>query len=107
MDIKIMYNESSKILARVLKSKFKQEGFNIVDSHADCVCIIGGDGTFLRALRKLNYDSIPVYIGINSGNLGYLQDVHIDKVGDMINYLNLEEIFIQKEELVYKLFLFL
>lgn len=24
----------------------------------------------------------------------------------MINYLNLEEIFIQKEELVYKLFLF-
>ena len=100
MDIKIMYNESSKILARVLKSKFKQEGFNIVDSHADCVCIIGGDGTFLRALRKLNYDSIPVYIGINSGNLGYLQDVHIDKVGDMINYLkSKEEIKANKVEL--------
>ena len=100
MDIKIMYNESSKILARVLKSKFKQEGFNIVDSHADCVCIIGGDGTFLRALRKLNYDSIPVYIGINSGNLGYLQDVHIDKVDDMINYLkSKEEIRANKVEL--------
>ena len=58
MNIQIMYNNNSKIEARILKSKLLYNGFNLVDSLADLVIIICGDGTFLNSIRKLNYNPL-------------------------------------------------
>jgi NAD+ kinase len=91
MNVKIMCNEVSKIQSRILKSKLIEKGFNIVDDQADLVFIIGGDGTFLRTLRTLKYDTFPIYIGINGGNLGYLQDVSIKDIDKLIDYLSKNE----------------
>ena len=44
MNIQIMYNNNSKIQARILKSKLLSNGFNVVDNLSDLVIIIGGDG---------------------------------------------------------------
>ena len=93
MNIKVVCNDSSQIQARILKSKLKEKGFNIVDSQADFVFIISGDGTFLRTLRELNYDTFPMYVGINSGNLGYLQDVSLNDIDKLIYYLLTNEDF--------------
>ena len=53
---------------------------------ADLVLSIGGDGTFLRAARWIGDRGIPI-LGINSGHLGFLADVTLEKsesiVGDI------------------------
>ncbi len=87
MDFKIMYNGSNKIHARILRQKLIDSGFNETDKVADCVFIIGGDGSFLHALRELKYNNFPIYIGINAGTLGYLQDVSLNEVDKLITYL--------------------
>lgn len=88
MNVKIVYNEASKIQYRILKNKLKSKDFNLVDDQADIVFIIGGDGTFLRGLRSMNYDTFPMYIGINSGNLGYLQDVSLNEIDKLLEYIS-------------------
>ena len=42
------------------------------DASADAVVSLGGDGTFLRAVRE--FDGVPV-VGFNLGGLGYLSSV--------------------------------
>lgn len=53
---------------------------------ADLALSIGGDGTFLRAARWIGDRGIPI-LGINSGHLGFLADVTLEKsesiVGDI------------------------
>lgn len=47
-------------------------GFNTVESGGDVIVSLGGDGTFLRAVRE--FAGIPV-LGLNLGGLGYLATV--------------------------------
>ena len=51
----------------------------ILDTPKDCECIIvlGGDGTLLKAARDLNSGEIPL-LGINIGTLGFLTDADMD-----------------------------
>lgn len=91
MNIQIMYNDNSRIQARILKNKLLSNGFNLVDNLADLVIIIGGDGTFLKSIRKLNYSSFPLYIGVNCGNLGYLQDISCAQIDKIITFLKENE----------------
>ncbi|MCI5840249.1 MAG: NAD(+)/NADH kinase [Peptoniphilaceae bacterium] len=62
--------------------------------------VIGGDGTFLRAVHRSNFSQIPV-IGVNTGHLGFYQDISPDEFENFlflfenkkfeINNLNLVE----------------
>lgn len=99
MNVKIMYNDNSKIQARILKSKLLSSGFNLVDDLADLVIIVGGDGTFLKSIRKLKYSTFPLYIGVNSGNLGYLQDISCAQIDKIITYLKENENNIKSEKI--------
>lgn len=45
----------------------------------DLVIVVGGDGTFLNAARTLTDYHVPL-LGINLGRLGFLTDIHIDKI---------------------------
>ena len=45
-----------------------------VPAQVDCVLVLGGDGTLLRAARELLDRDLPL-LGINMGTLGYLAEI--------------------------------
>ncbi len=46
-------------------------------SRCDLAVVVGGDGTFLSAVRSLSDDCVPI-LGINLGRLGFLVDISPD-----------------------------
>ena len=42
-----------------------------IQEDAECIIVLGGDGTLIRAANRLRSFDIPIF-GINAGNLGYL-----------------------------------
>lgn len=53
-------------------------------SDMDMVLSIGGDGTFLRTAAWVGASQTPI-LGINTGHLGYLAAISIDKASDFVN----------------------
>lgn len=45
-----------------------------IPEDVDCIIVLGGDGTMIRAAKRLLQYDIPI-CGINAGNLGYLTGV--------------------------------
>ena len=61
----------------VLVDDFSEEtGKCISEIEADCVLVLGGDGTLIRAANRLLGTSIPIF-GINLGTLGFLTETGI------------------------------
>lgn len=63
-------------------------GKHLTDDPAaiDCVLVLGGDGTLLRAADELAHLNVP-FLGINLGNLGFLAEIdknNIDKALEQI-----------------------
>ena len=52
---------------------------SVVPKNAECVLVLGGDGTLLQAARDLIHVDVPL-LGINMGNLGFLAEVNRDAV---------------------------
>ncbi|WP_066504855.1 NAD(+)/NADH kinase [Abyssisolibacter fermentans] len=77
--INIIHNNTEKSLniTSLLKEKLEHQGFCITDSFSyDAflnICV-GGDGAFLRAIHNFDFTNIP-FIGINTGTLGFFQEV--------------------------------
>ena len=55
-----------------------------LDCNVDLVLSIGGDGTFLTTARAVGPHGIPI-MGINSGHLGYLSAIEIEKAHDLVS----------------------
>ena len=81
-------NQLSKQIEQVLSSKLVNNGYELVNGECDLAIAIGGDGSFLRMVRQNNFDSSCFYIGINTGTLGFLQELDIQDIDVFIAYLN-------------------
>lgn len=57
-----------------------------IPKHIDCALVVGGDGTFIQASRKLFGRDVPM-LGINMGTLGYLTEVEVQNVESAIRQL--------------------
>lgn len=57
------------------------------DFTADMVISIGGDGTFLKAARRVGRKRIPI-LGINTGRLGFLADISPEEMEETFNEIN-------------------
>lgn len=94
-------NEESIRTGKIIKDKFIRNRFNIVDENFDLGIAVGGDGAFLRMIKGSNFNSDVYYVGVNSGTLGFLQEVKIDELDKFISELEnndykVEEIGIQE-----------
>ncbi len=98
-------NEKSKIVANDLELELKKYGFKIVDDNPDLAISIGGDGSFLKTLRETNFNDNIYYIGVNSGTLGFLQEIDINNYSDFVKRLSsgnyrIEELAVQETKII-------
>lgn len=68
-------NKTSNAVILKLKQKLLENEFLIVDENPDLAIAIGGDGSFLRMIKQNNFNSELIYVGINAGTLGFLQEI--------------------------------
>lgn len=100
-------NKESIKESKIVKDKLIEKGFNVTDDEKfELAIIIGGDGAFLRAVRENNFNSNIYYVGINTGHLGFLQDINPDDVDKFIEELinknyKVDKIGIQETRVVY------
>ena len=105
-NIKIFANDDFKSnnVYKLVKDKFISSGFIISDSNYDLGIAIGGDGSFLRMVKANYFDSDIYYIGINTGTLGFLQEIKVNEVDSFIeelqnNKYKVDDIYIQETEI--------
>ena len=100
-------NEESLALKRKVENCFLKYHFEIVEEDYDLAVAIGGDGAFLRMMHQTGFNSKIYYIGINSGTLGFLQEIKPDEVELFTarihnNDFKLEEVSIQETTITTK-----
>lgn len=100
-------NFESRKTKDILIKKLNKNGYQVsetFDKNAEISVCIGGDGAFLRSVHKNKFPTIP-FIGINTGHLGFFQEISPDNIDDFIenykkeNYVK-EEIFLVEAEIV-------
>ncbi|HOJ09097.1 MAG TPA: NAD(+)/NADH kinase [Clostridiales bacterium] len=71
-----------------LENKYiiKKDNEKEILKEAEMVVSLGGDGTFLKAARKVYRKSLPI-LGINLGNLGFLTEVERNEIKDAVDCL--------------------
>lgn len=71
-----------------------------IPNDIDCALVIGGDGTFIQAARKLFGREVPM-LGVNMGTLGYLTEVEVKNVETAIRQLVEGEYTIENRMMLY------
>lgn len=66
----------------------------LLAEEVECILVLGGDGTLLRAARELADRKIP-FLGINLGHLGYLAEIEKQNVQAALEKLIADEYTIE------------
>lgn len=94
-------DDRAKKAYKIVKDKFKKNGFIIDNEKFELAIAIGGDGSFIRMIENNNFNSDIYYVGINAGTLGFAQEIKIDMIDEFIKELKhqkyqIEQIGIQE-----------
>lgn len=86
--INIFANSDSYSLEvrKLLRRKLQRSGFAVpgeYDPEAELIVSIGGDGAFLGTLHKYDFPHVP-FLGINTGHLGFFQEIHPDELDEFV-----------------------
>lgn len=82
--------EMSKIIEKTLRDKLVKSGLRVYedyDESTELIICIGGDGTLLRLVQEFDFPRTPI-VGINTGHLGFFQEVLPEKIDDFIFFYN-------------------
>jgi NAD+ kinase len=90
-------NDVSERITEEVMSKMTAAGYEYSDSEkgTDLIFCIGGDGALLRLLRAYNFPDAPI-VGINTGHLGFFQEITMDGIDNFIELLKRGEYHIQE-----------
>lgn len=86
--ISIFANENSfsKETQDLLEQKLHKSGFKVMNEfspEAELIISIGGDGAFLRTLHENKFPDIP-FLGINTGHMGFFQELQPNDMDEFI-----------------------
>jgi NAD+ kinase len=89
--------DETKAVTKRIKDFLASRGKTCQDTpeQADCVLVLGGDGTMLRAVAELADVDAP-FLGINLGNLGFLAEVDKSHIEPALEQLIAEHYSIEK-----------
>ena len=83
--------EKSIEIEKDLRNKLIKSGLRVYEEfdpeETELILCIGGDGTLLRLMQDLDFPETPV-VGINTGHLGFFQEVLPDRIDEMIYQYN-------------------
>ena len=63
----------------VVLNLLKENGFPIDENNPEVVIVIGGDGTFLRAVHHY-LDNDVMFVGLNAGHLGFFSEFELEEI---------------------------
>lgn len=78
---------------------YKYTDASRIPSDAECVLVLGGDGTLLQASRDLVDTSLPL-LGINMGTLGYLAEIEHQNIKNALDKLIAGEFAIENRMMI-------
>lgn len=79
-------DSSCDVKAKLIK-KLENRNYVVAEKYDDDAVLniaIGGDGSFLNAVHSSNFSSTP-FVGINTGSLGYFQEINMNKLDEFID----------------------
>ena len=82
--------EYSNAILEELHKKLKDNDYIITEKDFDLAIAIGGDGTFLKMIKECNFCSNIYYIGVNTGTLGFAQEIYPKDIDTFITSLKNE-----------------
>lgn len=89
--------EMSKIIEKTLRNKLVKSGLRAYDRYEEdtqLIICIGGDGTLLRLVQEYDFPKTPI-VGINTGHLGFFQEILPEKIDEFIFLFNQDKYSIQ------------
>lgn len=66
-----------------------------IPKETECILVLGGDGTFIRAAHEVLHTKIPM-LGVNLGTLGYLAEVEKTQITSALDKLIHDEYVIEE-----------
>ncbi|WP_019189829.1 NAD(+)/NADH kinase [Levyella massiliensis] len=87
---------------RRVEAYFEDHGFAIsrlYNEKARYNIVIGGDGSFLRAVHSTHFSSIP-FLGINTGHLGFFQEITLSDLEEYLELLRLHRYEIHHQDVL-------
>ena len=105
--VKLYVNNDLKSLevSKKLQEELSKYHFEITDNNYELAISIGGDGSFLKMVRENNFNDKIFYIGVNSGTLGFLQEIDIKDTINFVKRLHDEDYKIEElsfeENIIY------
>ncbi|HZK02728.1 MAG TPA: NAD(+)/NADH kinase [Anaerovoracaceae bacterium] len=79
-------DDYSQEVRKLLRRKLQRSGFTVpkeFDPESELIVSIGGDGALLGTLHKYDFPDIPI-LGINTGHLGFFQEIHPDELDEFV-----------------------
>ena len=72
-------------IVKNLEGKLALSGIEVMDSpeDVDLILCVGGDGTLLNLMQNHEFPTVPV-AGINTGHLGFFQEIPPEKIDEFI-----------------------
>ena len=95
-------NFESRKTSSDLKEKLSDEGFVVptaYDPTAELNICVGGDGAFLRSVHRNKFPSVP-FIGINTGHLGFFQEISPDDLDSFVDSFYNDDYTIEEISLI-------
>lgn len=77
-----------------IAKELRKNGFHTT-KNGELIVVIGGDGTFLSAVKKRIQDE-PVFVALNAGNLGFFTEFDADDIEGFLRVLKRKQYFIEE-----------